>query len=148
MWTDAEAHNELLKDLLHKYAVDLDNKANENERLKSQIRELKHELQYYKGHSFVGSILDTPEIVEVPKITTASFNLYIPTASTSIEDNPYDGAYHIIAKIRDKNTISYNYYVTKTSLLQAKDRIGILTYLHKKVLEEMERQLDKQYKGF
>lgn len=143
MWTDAEAHNELLKDLLQKYAVDLDNKSNEIIRLKDQIRELNNQVKYYKAHTFLGSILDTPVEIVVPRANTASFNLRIPNISTTLENNPYDGAYHIIAKVTDKNTVSYNYHITKVSLLTAKDRIGILTYLHKKVLDEMERQLEK-----
>lgn len=142
MWIDAEAHNKFLEDLLHEYALKLDNKEQHIQKLKNELKTLKQELEYSKAHSFTGSIYEEPVLIDVPsKHNNATFNLRVPSVSISLEDNISNGAYHIVARISSPNTVSYSYYITKESLLSAKDKIGMLTYLHKKVVEEMERQL-------
>lgn len=139
---DAEASNKFLEDLLHEYAVKLDAKEQHIQKLKTEIRSLTQELQYYRAHQFSGSIYDEPPIVDVPtSYNTASFNLRLPKVEVSLEDAKEDPGYHIVARITNQNKISYSYYITKEALLTAKDKIGMLTFLHKKVLEEMERQL-------
>lgn len=150
MWGDYEAKNKLLEDLLVEYAQKLDTREKEIQRLRRKLRDVTEERDYLAKHSWTGSILHEPTIVEVPhNINTIS--IAVPTSpevSVSLE-NRYDGAYHVVAKIRNsaRNHIQFSYAITKQSLLQAADRLGILTYLHKKVLEEIERDLDKQPKG-
>lgn len=142
MWMDAEASNKFLEDLLHEYAVKLDAKEQHIQRLKTEIRSLTQELQYYRSHQFPGSIYEEPPIIDVPTIyNKAQFNLSVPNVEVSLTDSVSENAYHIVAKITDQNKVSYSYYITKEALLSAKDKVGMLTYLHKKVLEEMERQL-------
>lgn len=139
---DAEASNKFLEDLLHEYAVKLDAKEQHIQRLKSDIRSLTQELQYYRAHQFTGSIYGEPPTIDVPiNYNKAHFNLNVPNVEVAINDVSSEGAYHIVAKITDQNKVSYSYYITKEALLSTKDKIGMLTYLHKKVLEEMERQL-------
>lgn len=142
MWMDAEASNKFLEDLLHEYAVKLDAKEQHIQKLKADIRSLTQELQYYRSHQFPGSIYDEPPVLNVPSnYNKAHFNLNIPNVEVSLTDSQGENAYHIVAKITDQNKVSYSYYISKEAILSAKDKIGMLTYLHKKVLEEMERQL-------
>jgi hypothetical protein len=142
MWMDAEASNKFLEDLLHEYAVKLDAKEQHIQKLKADIRSLTQELQYYRSHQFIGSIYDEPTTIDVPNnCNKAHFNLNVPNVEVSLTDSTRENAYHIVAKITDQNKVSYSYYITKEALLSAKDKVGMLTYLHKKVLEEMERQL-------
>lgn len=140
MWMDAEPRNKFLEDLLHEYAIKLDTKDKTIQKLKTEIRSLNKELEYYRAHSFPGSIYSEPPIVEVPKNKNiSSFNLAVPSVEVSLKET--EDAYHIVAKISSTDKVNYNYYITKEALLTAKDKIGMLTYLHKKVLEEMDRQL-------
>jgi predicted transcriptional regulator len=142
MWIDAEAHNKFLEDLLQEYAMKLDNKDKKIQKLKKDLRSIKEEIEYLRAHQFTGSVYAEPATINVPtQNNNGTFNLQLPTVEVSLEDNPADGAYHIVARIGSGNTIKYSYFLTKESLMSATDKIGMLTYLHKKVLEEMERQL-------
>ena len=142
MWMDAEASNKFLEDLLHEYAVKLDAKEQHIQKLKTEIRSLTQELQYYRAHQFPGSVYGEPPVINVPSNSnTGYFNLALPNVEVSLGNSPVEGAYHIVAKISSQNKVSYSYYITKEALLSTKDKIGMLTFLHKKVLEEMERQL-------
>lgn len=142
MWRDAEAQNKLLEDLLARYAVRLDEQTQTINNLRHTIQELTHELQYYKAHSFDGSVLDEP-VTKSVAINSATFDLAVPQVRVSLEDNPYEGVYHVVAEVSDKNRVIYSYHISKPALLENKDRVGMLTFLHRKVLEEMERQLKK-----
>lgn len=142
MWMDAEASNKFLEDLLHEYAVKLDAKEQHIQKLKTEIRSLTQELQYYRAHQFPGSVYGEPPVINVPSNSnTGYFNLALPNVEVSLSNSPVEDAYHIVAKISSQNKVSYSYYITKEALLSTKDKIGMLTFLHKKVLEEMERQL-------
>ncbi len=142
MWIDAEAQNKFLEDLLQEYAIKLDEKETKLELLRNKVRNLEHELKYHRDHQFPGSIYATPPIVTTDN-KSVSFNLNLPAVSTELENLENENAYHVIARIYGKTGVAYNYYINKTALLSAKDRIGMLTYLHKQVIDEMQRQLEK-----
>jgi hypothetical protein len=143
MWEDFEAKNKLLEDLLVEYATKLDSRNTKIESLKREITALKHEIKYYKDHyhSFPGNIYERPEIVDVPDTKYVHFNLRIPIVQVELNSSDHD--YHVIARLSDKGTVRYSYYITKESLISSTARLSMLAYLHKKVLDEIESQLKK-----
>lgn len=144
MWSDAEAHNEFLQDLLFKYGSQLDVKNAEICALKEKIVQLKEKIAYYEKHnSFIGNIYAEPAVVTTPSKGTITFNINKPIASVQVEEDGDN--YHIISKIYENknNTVMYRYVLSKPMLLSAKDKVGILAFLNKKALKELEKHLDK-----
>lgn len=141
MWGDFEAKNALLEDLVFKYAVSLDDKEQEIRRLKDKIRKLEYEVKYEQAHSQRFLITREPEVLAQAQDT--SITITKPVATVSLDDNPYDGCYHVIAKFTDDTAVVYKYYITKEAILTAKDKIGILSFLHKRALEELVKKLEQ-----
>jgi hypothetical protein len=140
MWEDAEAKNEVLQDAV----FNLEYKNLEyKKRFESQahrIRELEGQVEYYKAHSFVaGDIHQEPTEIDLSGELQESVILN-QVATVSLTDDPIRRAYHVVGKYYEPNNVQFKYFVTKDSITMD-NYSSVLSYLHKKVLQEIKRRI-------
>ena len=142
MWGDFEVRNKFLEDLLLEYGTKLDAMNSRLEASKREVADLKRQVEYYQRNTggFIGDIYREPDIMEVPNGTN-NIVLYLKNSPATVELTDERDNYHVVAKMIGNNTIAYKYLISKLELASAKDIYGILSYLHKKVLNEMERRM-------
>ena len=143
MWTDAEAKNQYLENMVFELSDKLEKYVQDNIRSRARIRTLQDELNLYKevAAKLEHSVNNEPSVVEVSDMP----ELRIPMPALAIQLRLDNQDFHVIAKSynEDKSSVAFKYYITKDSLLDKEQRINLLTYLHKRVLDEMVRLLEK-----
>lgn len=135
MWKDHEAENRLYKDLLLKQNHEVEYLKRNIELLQEDKKQLEARVRYLEKATNIPY-----NIYEEPKISSLEEFKSVATAIVAEDDL----AYHVIirCKVEDpKNEVSFSYYINKPELVTARTAASILTVLHKKAMEEIEKQL-------
>jgi len=151
MWTDAEAKNEFLENMVFELSDRLEKVTKESIRSKAKILSLEKEVEYYKklvqdcGIKY--NINWEPEIVEAENILSNSVTISHPSLSIDLRHDKVHREIHVITRAHnetpDNDVIVFKYYISDSVLLTPEARTNTLNYLHKKVLEEMVRHFKK-----
>jgi hypothetical protein len=125
MWEDYEFNTELLQDAVTEL---------ESERLALKrtlklrdnfIKDLKAKQRYY---DVSGDIYKEPKIMEL-------------NSQLSVKLHSSNNDVHVVGKDNANGKIIFSYYATLDPKMSEKRKAGILTYLHRKVMEELSKNL-------
>jgi len=133
MWENTEFNIELLQDAV----IELENekallKKILKERENSIVR-LKDQLSKYKFRSDIsstGNIYTEPTTVTLPIL-----------AVVSLAKVGRDEEYHVVGRQVDSDKIVFSYNANIPNKISPKQKLGILAYLHKRVMEELQKNI-------